>query len=172
MPSSTHFRLVFIVILYNNKNGPAMGCWVPSALHNPLEERFGYQLRRASLVMMAELAGRIADLGLTITEASILVLVRANPGANQTELSHTLAIKRANMVPLIAGLEDRGLVQRRPADGRSHALQVSKAGAALATKADLAMRAHEAQFLGPLSRTNQRQILRQLTAIRAQGEKV
>jgi DNA-binding MarR family transcriptional regulator len=144
----------------------------PAALTNPLEERFGYQLRRASLTMMAELAVRMADLGLTITEASLLVLIRANPGANQTELSHTLAIKRANMVPLIAALEDRSLVQRRLADGRSHALQLTKAGAALAGKADLAMRAHEAQFLGQISRTAQRQMLRQFTAIRNQGEKV
>jgi len=142
------------------------------ALTNPLEERFGYQLRRASVVLMAELAGRMADLGLTITEASILVLIRANPGANQTELSHTLAIKRANMVPLIAGLEDRGLVQRRLADGRSHALQLSKTGAVLAAKADLAMQTHDAQLLSTLSRAAQRQMLRQFAAIRAQGEKV
>lgn len=141
-------------------------------LANPLEERFGYQLRRASLVMMAELAARMADLGLTITEASILVLIRVNPGANQTELSQALAIKRANMVPLIAGLEDRGLVQRRVVDGRSHALHLSKSGAGLAGKANSAMRTHEAQFLGPLSRAALRQMLRQFTAIRAQGEKV
>lgn len=143
-----------------------------SALKNPLEDRFGYQLRRASVIMMAELAARLAALGLTITEASILVLIKANLGAIQTDLGRALAIKRANMAPLIAGLEERGLVQRQPADGRSHALQVTGNGAALTAKAEQAMRAHETHFLRRLSKAEQQQLLRRLAAIRDEDEKV
>jgi DNA-binding MarR family transcriptional regulator len=135
-------------------------------LNNPLEDRFGYQLRRASVLMMADLAARLTPLGLSIAEASVLVLIKANPGAIQTELGRALAIKRANMAPLIAGLERRGLIRRRAADGRSHALQVNEEGDALATRIEQIMQVHEAYFLGRLPKADLRQLLRRLSTIR------
>lgn len=143
-----------------------------AALNNPLEDRFGYQLRRASVIMMADLAARLAKLGLTITEASILVLIKANPGAIQTDLGRALAIKRANMAPLIAELEGRGLVQRQAADGRSHALHVTAGGHEAAAKADAIMRAHDTHFLGRISKADQGQLLHHLAALRDDNEKV
>lgn len=103
-------------------------------LENPLEERLGYQLRRASNAMMTELAGRLETLNLRIVEASVLVLIKANPAITQTEIGRSLGIQRANMVPLIAGLMERGLVNRQAADGRSHALSSPPRAAALRPK--------------------------------------
>jgi hypothetical protein len=51
---------------------------------------------------------------------------KANPGAIQTELGRALGVKRANMVPLIAGLEGRGLVQRRQRLLQLSALRIPK----------------------------------------------
>lgn len=116
-------------------------------LKNPLEERVGYHLRRASGAMMADLAQRLASLDVTVAEASVLVVIGANPAVSQTEIGRALAIKRANMVPLAAGLMRKGLVVRKAADGRSHTLTLTEAGRRLMLKAEKSMRAHEAHYL-------------------------
>ncbi len=99
-------------------------------LQNPFRDHLGYMLRRASNRMMGELAQRLDGVGLKISEASILLLVEANPRMTQSELGRMLNIKRANMVPLAAGLERRKLVDREQVDGRSHGLVITEAGKA------------------------------------------
>ena len=135
-------------------------------LENPLEKRLGYQLRRASSAMMTDLAGRLEPLSLRIVEASVLVLIKANPAITQTEIGRNLGIQRANMVPLTAGLMERGLVNRQAADGRSHALTLTAAGRSLTTKVDGVMQAHEESFLAGLSAADRGRLARLLTAIR------
>ena len=74
----------------------------------------------------AELADQIRDLkSADITPGLAAVLVGENPDISQTELCARLSIKKANIVPLVAGLETRGLLQRAPdapADLRDHAV--------------------------------------------------
>lgn len=115
-------------------------------LHDPVASRFGYLLRRASGVMMADLGVALAEAGLRPVEATILVLVGANPGCTQSDAGRVLAIKRANMVPLIAGLLAKGLLHRSPVDGRSLALSLTEAGEAVRAQAEAIMDAHEARF--------------------------
>ena len=74
----------------------------------------GYQLRRVSVLMMADLGARLAPTGLRPTEVTVLLLIGANPGCQQGEVGEMLGIKRANMVPLIARLVKKGLVDARP----------------------------------------------------------
>lgn len=107
---------------------------------NPLEDHLGYQLRRASSLVMATLADRLADLGLTIVETSILILVDANSGIFQSEIGRTLGIKRANVAPLAAALERRGLVLRSTSGGRSIGLSTSAEGHELAIRAEAIMK--------------------------------
>jgi DNA-binding MarR family transcriptional regulator len=140
-------------------------------LENPLEKRLGYQLRRASNAMMMDLAGRLEALNLRIVEASALVLIKTNPAITQTEIGRNLGIQRANMVPLIAGLMERGLVNRQAADGRSHALSLTAAGRGLTTKVEGVMRAHEEFFLAGISAADRGRLARLLGAIRAREER-
>lgn len=97
-------------------------------LKNPFDSHLGYLLRRASNAVIGELAQRLDTIGLKVSEASILLLIERNPRITQSDLGRMLAIKRANMVPLAAGLESRGLVTREPVDGRSHGLVLTAAG--------------------------------------------
>ena len=83
-------------------------------LTNALESRLGYQLRRASAVMMADLSRELADMDLRPAEVTTLLVIAENPDCSQTEVGQALAIKRANMVPIISRLMERGLVARRP----------------------------------------------------------
>jgi DNA-binding MarR family transcriptional regulator len=101
-----------------------------AALADPMAGRLGYQLRRASVHVMADLGARMGATGLRPAEGTILLLIGANPGCRQGEVGETLGIKRANMVPLVAGLIKKGYVARARADGRSHALTLTPAGCA------------------------------------------
>jgi len=120
----------------------------PEELIDPLADVLGYQLRRASLATMTVLNERFEEIGLRPTEAIILRFVSANPGCNQSAIGRALGVKRTNMVPIVAGLEARGLLNRTPADGRSNALTLTEAGWELFAKVRAAADEVEAQFYG------------------------
>ena len=98
---------------------------------NPMQFLPGYALRRASAAVHNELAAALVPFDLRATEVSVLLLVEANPGVTQSELSRVLDIQRANMAPLAARLAERGLIDRERVDGRSHGLVLTAAGVAL-----------------------------------------
>lgn len=116
-------------------------------LDNPLESWLGYQLRRASSVMFADLAKTLDDLAIRPTEASVLLLIARNPDITQTRIGRILAIKRANMAPIAALLNERDLIDRSRVDGRSQGLHVTRTGADLAHEIERRIGLHEARFL-------------------------
>lgn len=118
----------------------------PGKMRDPLQALMGYQLRRASLVMMADLARSLLPTGLRPVEASILLVIESSPGCTQSDVGKVLGVKRANMVPLVASLSSRDLVYRTRVDGRSQALFLSAAGEALVKAVHEAIDAHEARF--------------------------
>lgn len=103
---------------------------------NPLEVRPGYQLRRASLALTGALTQALDPLGLTAAESAIMLSLSAQPGQTQSGLGRVLGIHRANMTPVIARLEARGLIDRVDVDRRSHGLVLTAEGAALSAQAD------------------------------------
>ena len=138
----------------------------PATLADPMAARLGYQLRRASVLMMADLGTRLLAIDLRPTEATILLLVGANPGCRQGEVGEALGIKRANMVPLIAGLIDKGLVARARADGRSHALTLTAAGRARTAAFNKLLDKQEAEFQSRLDRKSIANLLQALATLR------
>lgn len=117
---------------------------------DPLKDLPGYALRRASLVTMVELARRLAALALRPTEASVLVVIEANPGITQSEVGQLLDIARANMAPLAARLLERDLIVRERVDGRSQGMSLSAAGRQLTKKVRQAMAENEAGLLAKI----------------------
>lgn len=93
-----------------------------------LESLLGYQLRRTSAAMYTDFRDRIEELDLSTTQALTLLLLTESDTLNQSEAGNLLGIKRANMVPLITKLEERGLVNRVPLDGRSFRLEITDNG--------------------------------------------
>ena len=108
----------------------------------------GYRLRRASAAMMADFAGVFAPMGLRTSLLAALLLIDSNPGIIASEVGAILAIKRANMVPLVNELEAAGLIAREPApdDRRATALRLSPKGAALLPEIKRRLAEHEARF--------------------------
>lgn len=115
-------------------------------LTNPVTQRLGYRLRRASSAMMANLGAALEAIGLRPVEATIIMLIGANPDCIQSDIGRTLGIKRANMVPLITALTQRDLVRKSPVDGRSVALSLTPLGEEACARANRIMTAHEQRY--------------------------
>lgn len=118
---------------------------------NPLEDHLGYQLRRTSSYLMGVLAQRLTQIELTPSEASVVILIAGNERITQSEIGRILGIKRANMTPLTASLERRGLVEREAIGGKSFGLTVTASGRKAAEHAERMMLDHDREFFGSLS---------------------
>jgi DNA-binding MarR family transcriptional regulator len=116
-------------------------------MHDVLRSLPGYSLRRASAAMLAEFSALLAPLNLRPTEASLLMLIDANPAITPTALGQLLGIKRANMVPLVARLDDWGYTARESIDGRSFGLTLTAAGHTICVKVKAAVALHERQLM-------------------------
>ncbi|MFZ2998611.1 MarR family winged helix-turn-helix transcriptional regulator [Sphingobium sp.] len=138
-------------------------------LTDPIASRLGYLLRRASSVMMGNLGASLAQMGLRPVEATILIVVAANPDCSQSDIGRMLGIKRANMVPLIAGLIGKDYVRKARVDGRSQALSLTDAGQAICHQADAVMTAHEERWEELLDEFDLTRLRATLAEIAGQG---
>lgn len=116
-------------------------------LTDPLRDYPGYALRRASLSSTSELAKRLEVLELRPVEASVLLVVGANPGITQSETGRMLDIAGANMAPLVNRLHERGVLEKRWLDGRSQALNLSASGRVLYSRTRKTFESHEDALL-------------------------
>jgi DNA-binding MarR family transcriptional regulator len=128
-----------------------------SAFGVALEDLMGYNLRRAHGVQKQRFAAVFGPLGIRPVTLSVLGTILDHPGITQADLSKRLNIKRANMVPVMAELEGRGLIARRqsPKDRRAHVITLTPAGRKFTKRLlDLHERLEEdlARSLGPRER--------------------
>lgn len=107
----------------------------PPPLISPLDDMLGYRLRRASMTMMGDIIDELRPLDLSVGEASFLILVGTNPACRQSDVGRALAIKRANLTPLVSRMKARNLVSDAPIDGRSLSLTLTDDGRALQSEA-------------------------------------
>ena len=98
----------------------------------------GYNARRASLAVIAVFMERMAVYDLKVVDFSVLSLVAHNPGITSRQLCVTLGVLPPNLVGLIAALQRRGLIERRPhpSDGRAMGVHLTPEGAALTAQAE------------------------------------
>lgn len=103
-----------------------------------LETFVGYNARRAWLIVSEVFADRMAVYGLKQVDFSVLSLLAHNPGSTSRQLCSTLDILPPNLVSLIAGMDGRGLIERRPHphDGRAIGLYLTAAGEQLVREAE------------------------------------
>jgi DNA-binding MarR family transcriptional regulator len=120
-----------------------------------LSELLGYSLKRAQLRVFEDFLRCVAPLQLTPAQFSVLLLLDANPGRNQTEIASTLGILRPNFVAMLDVLEGRDLCVRMRSvnDRRSHVLMLTDKGRTMLARAKkLVSTKHEARLievLGP-----------------------
>ena len=103
-----------------------------------LEALVGYNARRTWLAVSTVFSERMAPYGLKQVDFSVLSLLAHNPGATSRQLCATLEILPPNLVNLIATMDSRGLIERRPhpRDGRAIGLYLTSAGDELVRDAE------------------------------------
>ncbi len=129
-----------------------------------LETLVGYNARRAWLVVSQVFAERMAAYGLKQVDFSVLSLIAHNPGATSRQLCSTLDILPPNLVSLIAAMDSRGLIERRPHphDGRAIGLYLTPAGEELIRAAEQTVMQLEADASARLTPRERETLIRLL----------
>ena len=135
-------------------------------MDDPISHLPGYALRRASNAMMTAFAQALEPTGLRASEATALILIKANPGIAQSRLCAALDIQSANMTPMLTRLEQRGLVERKPVNGRTNGLYLTVKGASVASQVHTIIDAHEAALVARLPEEHRAHLLPALQALR------
>lgn len=112
----------------------------------------GYNMKRAYMMLRADLARTLEPHGLRLLTFTALTLIADNPGLSQSQLAQAMAIERPNLVALVDELEARGVVTRDrvPTDRRAYALNVTAQGARVLAAAARDVAAREADFTAVL----------------------
>jgi DNA-binding MarR family transcriptional regulator len=134
-----------------NVDSPSAAAPVDSTF---LESLLGYNARRASLAIIEVFLDRMAVYGLRPVDFSLLSLVSHNPGITSRLLCATLGILPPNLVKLVADLDKRGLLQRKPhpTDGRAIGLHLTADGRKMVREAEATARDLEDGVAAPLTR--------------------
>lgn len=126
-----------------------------------LKQFVGYHLKRASNLILADLAQTLAPYELRTLTYTSLVLIVDNPGIRQYQLADAMDIERPNLVVIVDELEQRELIIREkvPTDRRAYALQPTLAGKRLYKKATKAVKEHEQNRFKAISQSEQKKIV-------------
>ena len=118
-----------------------------------LESLLGYNARRAALTIIEVFLDRMSVYGLRPVDFSLLSLVSHNPGITSRQLCSTLGILPPNLVKLVADLDKRGLLQRKPhpTDGRAIGLHLTLDGRKMVREAEATARDLEDGVAAPLT---------------------
>ncbi|UCU99473.1 MarR family winged helix-turn-helix transcriptional regulator [Acidovorax radicis] len=127
----------------------------------------GYNARRASLSIIDVFMQRMAVYGLKVVDFSVLSLVAHNPGVTSRQLCATLNVLPPNMVGLIASLERRGLIERRPhpSDGRAMGVHLTPQGVELTAQAEQTAAHLEEDATARLTATERKTLIRLLQKV-------
>ncbi|WP_232375774.1 MarR family winged helix-turn-helix transcriptional regulator [Mesorhizobium comanense] len=132
-----------------------------------LDAQIGYNLKRASALAMNDFAIELADAGLRPVTYGMLALIDERPGIRAAELCRRLGMKSANMAPLLAELEERGMVERddHAEDKRVRVLTLTPAAREAMPGWLQQVRRHEDRFLQRLTKKERATLLRLLRLI-------
>jgi DNA-binding MarR family transcriptional regulator len=114
-----------------------------------LSDRLDIHLRLAHAAIYRDFKANLTRLDLSQSLGAALILIGANPGITQTDMSGALGINRTTIMQMIDRLALRRLVRRRrsTSDRRYQTLFLTAAGKALLGEARAVIRRHEAQFV-------------------------
>ena len=131
-----------------------------------LDGLLGYRIELAHLVAIEDARQALANYGLTPAKLTALLLIRANPGCDQTALGRALSVNRSSAMKLVNVLVDRGLIERRPGrDLRTNALHLLPGGEERVTEMLEALRESDRRLaanLTPAERTTLMTLLKKL----------
>ncbi len=121
----------------------------------------GYNCRRAYLAVVEHSMKHMAEHELRPTSFSVLSLVHHEPGLNSRQVSKALGVRPPNLVAIIASLEARGWIERRPdpADGRSLGLHPTPDGSRLVSRLERVLVRAETEATSMLSNAERQTLI-------------
>ncbi len=133
-------------------------------MQNMIENRVGYQIRRAEYELRTATDNALRDLGLNTAQYEALSVLEETPGLSGTALARRCPITRRTMNRVLMNLETAGLVMRRPHPEHGRIMQafLTEAGEELMPRAHRIVRAIERQMLKGLDRNERRRLLNAL----------
>jgi DNA-binding MarR family transcriptional regulator len=143
---------------------------LPAAVNS----RLSYLFKRAALELAELQDEALAPLGLSHGEHIVLLSLDAGEPHSQQEMGRRAGVDRTTMVALIDGLEDKGLVARRPddADRRRNVVELTSAGRATLRRATKAGDKAEARLLAGLDDAEAAQLRSLLRRVAADSDRL
>lgn len=109
----------------------------------------GYHMRRASKLILSDLAETLSEFSLRMTTYSALTIICENPGLRQSQIALALSIERPNLVVILDELEQFELITRNkvPTDRRAFAFYPTEEGNKICTQSTKAIQSSEEKLL-------------------------
>jgi DNA-binding MarR family transcriptional regulator len=126
-----------------------------------MEANAGFILRIAQLTAFERFFELLGPSALRISEVTVLIAIKENPGIRQGEVADVLKIKWPNMTKLVRAMESRGLVERHipQHDRRSVELRLTGAGRAAIAEPEGAMLRADREALSMLTEAEHEQLM-------------
>jgi DNA-binding MarR family transcriptional regulator len=142
----------------------------PSAAADALLQLYaapGHLIRRCQQIAVAIFMEETRDFDLTPVQYAALVVVRAQPGVDQTRLVNLIALDRSTIGNVVTRLEAKKFIARRPgtADRRTKLLYPTALGGATLDAIAGAVDAAQRRILTPLAPAERRQFMTMLTRL-------
>lgn len=134
---------------------------------SPLEAHLGFWLRFVSNHVSSRFQQLLERKGISVTEWVALRTLLARPETRHAELIRTLGMTKGAASKVVSRLEEKGLVQRMRAEGRTRgqALILTAAGRALVPRLARLADANDDHFFGHLSARERQTLMKALQAL-------
>jgi DNA-binding MarR family transcriptional regulator len=135
--------------------------------YGPLEQIFGYQLRRAYSYLYRTFIAEFRELQLAPGQYSALLLIGLNPGLSQVDLAEATGLDGSTIVPITDRFERLGWIRRtrRRYDRRLYALRITPLGEETLDKARPLIAARQRRLASILSPDERRNLIDVLSRI-------
>ncbi|MFE5285859.1 MarR family winged helix-turn-helix transcriptional regulator [Nocardia sp. NPDC056611] len=107
-----------------------------------------FMVRTVWLSMRSAIGDELAEFGLTTSQYATLMMTREQGGKSVSDIARDVGSTRQAANEMLGGLENAGLIERRPhpTDRRTHQIFVTDEGRAVYAKAHAAVNRREAEL--------------------------
>lgn len=119
----------------------------------PGDTQIAYKLRLAQIAAYRAFEERVTGFGKAPRYLGLLMIIRENPGSNQSSLAEAVGLRRSSLVAILDQLERDRIVRRDavPGDRRSKAVRLTGYGERLLAELTEEAEAHEAALTAGIS---------------------